>query len=134
MVTPCVTQKYFCLDKSTFVQQKLLSSEKSSTFVETKVLMLREKYFCPDKNTFVETEVLLSRQKHFVDKSTFVLTKVALVNKSNFCWTKVLLSKQKYFCVTHGVTTRQMSHLRLLICLDKIASVDNSMYVTNGAP
>ena len=48
---PCVTQKYFCPDKSTFVHQKLLFLTKA-TFVETEVTFVRQKLLKSDKTYF----------------------------------------------------------------------------------
>ena len=67
---------------------------------------------------------------HLITGATFVQQKLLLSGKSNFCWTKVTFVGQKYFCVIHGVTKCYI----LEFCLDKIAFVNDSMDVTNGAP
>ena len=106
VVSPSVTQKKFCLDKSNFVIDKITFVDRSNfcqCFCQTKVilsmtkLLLSDKInFCLTKSTFVwQNQLLSDKSNSVVDKITFVRQKWLLLDKICFCQQKCACYKRR---------------------------------------
>ena len=107
-------------------------------FFSTKVLSRKtsllspQKYACHDK-TLVATKLCLSRQKFYLDKHTFVMTKDVfccdfffLLSHDNLFFTTKLSSRQAYFCHNKRCILSFLSQ-QIHVCRDKNDTCGSSL-------